>query len=211
MPRQRIWEGRAGRNSPLSLPHLALPARSRCYQARVATWLSTAIVAPLIAFGLYRRFKRSFGRQPLVRRRMVLRMVVLSTLSALFLWWLPTATGFAAAGAGLVLGVGLALVDLAHTPIERTAEGSFFTPNRWIGLLVTSLFVGRLAVRLFAVYQHSAEVGQGTPSPPSLPRSPLTLALYFLLAAYYVAYYAGLLKKERGEKANLLPERAERP
>jgi len=172
----------------------------------VTTWLSTVIVAALIAFGLYRRFKRSFGRQALVRSRMVRRMVVLSALSALFLWWLPTASGFAGAAAGLVLGVGLALVDLSHTPIERTATGSFFTPNKWIGLLVTSLFVGRLAARLLAVYQHSAEVGQGTPSPPSLQRSPLTLALYFLLAAYYVAYYTGLLKKERElerrEKAN---------
>lgn len=176
------------------------------YQARVATWLSTALVAPLIAFGLYRRFKRSFGRQPLIQSRMVRRMVVLSALSALFLWWLPTATGFAGAGAGLVLGAALALVDLTHTPIERTAQGSFFTPNKWIGLLVTSLFVGRLVVRLFSVYEHSAEVGQGTPSPPSLRRSPLTLALYFLLAAYYVAYYAGLLRRERKlEREELAP------
>jgi hypothetical protein len=199
LPQQRIWDASAGRNSPSSAG-ADDPNRSReCYQARVTTtWLPNLILAPLIAFGLYRRFKRSFGRQKLVVHRMVLRMVVLSVVSALFLCWLPTASGFAAAAAGLVVGASLAFIDQSHTQVERTDEGSFFTPNRWIGLVVTSLFVARLAVRLFAVYQHRAEIGQGTPSPPSLQRSPLTLALYFLLAAYYVSYYAALLKRERG-------------
>jgi hypothetical protein len=204
LPRQRIWRRGAGRNSPASA-NADDPERSRgCYQARVATtWLPNLILAPLIAFGLYRRFKRSFGRQKLVLHRMVLRMVVLSVVSALFLCWLPTAAGFAAAAAGLVVGVSLAFIDLSHTEVVRTDAGSFFTPNRWIGLVVTSLFVARLTVRLFAVYQHSAEVGQGVPSPPSLQRSPLTLALYFLLAGYYVSYYAGVLKKERGARSEL--------
>ena len=173
LPRQRIWSHGAGRNSPASA-NADDPERPRgCYQARVATtWLPSLILAPLIAFGLYRRFKRSFGRQKLVMHRMVLRMVVLSVVSALFLCWLPTAAGFAAAAAGLVVGVSLAFIDLSHTEVVRTDAGSFFTPNRWIGLVVTSLFVARLTVRLFAVYQHSAEVGQGVPSPPSLQRSP---------------------------------------
>jgi hypothetical protein len=166
-----------------------------------ATWLSYLIVAPLVAFGLYRRFKRSFGRQTLKRQRMILRMVVLSGVCALFLWWLPTRAGLAGATGGLLLGGGLAFVDLSHTLLEVTDEGTFYTPSKWIGLVVTSLFVGRLTVRLFTVYAHSAEIGQGTPTTNGLQRSPLTLGLYFLLAAYYVAYYAGLLKRERALRA----------
>ncbi len=165
------------------------------------TWLSYLILAPLIGFGLYRRFKRSFGRQALKRQRMILRIVVLTAVSALFLWWLPTLPGLAGAAAGLLLGGGLAFVDLWHTELEVTTEGTFYTPNKWIGLAVTSLFVGRLTVRLFTVYEHSAEIGQGTPTTTGLQRSPLTLALYFLVAAYYVAYYAGILKRERALRA----------
>jgi hypothetical protein len=30
-----------------------------------------------------------------------------------------------------------------------------------------------------------------------LPRSPLTMGLFFLLAGYYVSYYAGVLRKTR--------------
>ena len=129
---------------------------------------------------------------------MMLRMVVLTLVCALFLWWLPTPTGFAAAAAGLLVGGGLAALDLAHTVLEQTDQGVFYTPNRWIGLTVTSLFVARLSARLFTVYAHSAEIGQGAPSGPTahgFPKSALTLAVYFLLAAYYVGYYWGILRR----------------
>jgi hypothetical protein len=159
------------------------------------SWLSNLILAPLVAFGLYRRFSGSFGRQPLRRPRMILRMVVLSAVCALFLWWLPSRYGIVGATAGLVLGGSLAFVDLSQTRLEVTHEGTFYTPNKWIGLLVTSLFVARLSARLLTVYEHSAEIGQGTATTHGLQRSPLTLGLYFLLAAYYVGYYAGVLKK----------------
>jgi hypothetical protein len=32
---------------------------------------------------------------------------------------------------------------------------------------------------------------------PSFQRSPLTLGIFFLMASYYVAYYAGVLRKAR--------------
>jgi hypothetical protein len=199
---QRIWGDEIRR---ASLRNADTPGRGAAIQLALpsmsaTSWLPNLILAPLVAFGLYRRFKRSFGRQLVRPRRMVLRMVVLSGVCALFLWWLPTRLGIAGALAGLAVGGGLALVDLAHTELEVTADGTFYTPNRWIGLVVTSLFVGRLTVRLFTVYEHAAQVGQGTPTSPTangLPKSPLTLALYFLLATYYVGYYAGLLRRER--------------
>ncbi len=134
----------------------------------------------------------------------MLRMVALIAVSALFLAWLPTPAGVGSAAAGLLVGGGLAAVDLAHTVLERSEEGVFYTPNRWIGLTVTALFVARMCARLFTVYQHSAEIGQGVPSGPSahaLARSPLTLAVYFLLAAYYCGYYWGILRRVRSLEA----------
>jgi hypothetical protein len=195
---QRICGSCRGEIPRLPRPSISRRGHGGAIKPPVATtWLGNLLLAPLIAFALYRRFRRSFGRQNLRPKRMILRMVVLSAICALFLWWLPTLYGVSAAAAGTLLGGALALVDLRHTQLEVAGDGTFYTPNKWIGLLVTSLFVARLCARLVVVYQHSAEIGQGAPSASGLQKSPLTLGLYFLLAAYYVGFYAGILSRAR--------------
>ena len=98
------------------------------------TWLPTLIFVPLIGFGLYRRFRRTFGRQLVAPRRMLVRMVLLSVVSTLLLVTSsPTPTSLAAAVAGLVGGVILAMVGLGLTKFEATHEGRFYVPNGWIG------------------------------------------------------------------------------
>ena len=44
----------------------------------------------------------------------------------------------------------------------------------------------------------------GAPS-PGFQRSPLTLGIFFLMATYCVAYYAGVLRKARGLGVPELP------
>jgi hypothetical protein len=171
--------------------------------AQVPSWLPTLVFVPLIAFGLYRRLKRTFGRQPVTPRRMVARMVLLSAIAVFFVVWLPSSLGLIAAGCGLVAGVALALVGLAYTTFEVTAEGRFYTPNKWTGLAVTALFLGRLAARLLTFSERTAEVAAGGSPMGAMNRSPLTLGLFFLLAAYYVSYYAGVLRKTRLPRAGL--------
>jgi hypothetical protein len=158
--------------------------------------LPTLVAVPLVGFMLYRRLRRTFGRQPVTPRRMALRMVLLSVVCILLLVrssFMTTSLG--AAAAGLVLGVALAMVGLMHTKVEATAESEFYTPNKWIGLAVTALFLGRLAGRLFAVSERATQVASGVSAYAGLQQSPLTLGLFFLLAGYYVTYYAGVLRK----------------
>lgn len=177
------------------------PRRSRLRYVAVvtsplSTWLPTLVAVPLIGFALYRRLKRTFGRQRVAPRTMALRMALLSTISAVLLVvWSPTSAGLAAALAGLALGICLAMVGLAHTRFEITAEGKFYVPNRWIGSVVTALFLGRLAGRLFTISERTAQVTAGASPFAGLQRSPLTLGFFFLLAGYYVSYYAGVLAK----------------
>jgi hypothetical protein len=154
------------------------------------------VFVPLVGFMLYRRVRRTFGRQPVTPKRMVARMVLLSVISVGFLFWMPTLNGFAAAAIGTTLGVVLATYGLKHTRYDIVASGVGYTPNPWIGLVVTALFLGRFAARMFSVYEARA-LSPATAPAPSFQRSPLTLGIFFLMATYYVAYYAGVLRKAR--------------
>jgi hypothetical protein len=166
----------------------------------IASWLPTLIFVPLVGFMLYRRVRRTFGRQPVTPKRMAARMVLLSAVSVGFLVWMPTVNGFAAAAIGLTLGVMLATYGLRHTRYDVTAAGTGYTPNPWIGLIVTAVFLGRFAARMFSVYEARALSPTGAPA-PSFQKSPFTLGIFFLMASYYVAYYAGVLRKARTMRA----------
>jgi hypothetical protein len=151
---------------------------------------------PLFGWGLYRRVRRTFGRQPIRRWRMGIRAGALSLAGTWLLATAPGANAFEAAAAGGALGVTLAFLGLAHTRFETTDEGRFYTPNGWIGLVVTALFLGRLAVR--ALGAPAAAVATAVPSPlGGAPGNPLTAGAFFLMAAYYVCYDLGVLRRSR--------------
>jgi hypothetical protein len=167
---------------------------------------STLLIAALVLFILYRRFRRNFGRQPLRQNRMIIRMVMLGIVClVLLLSPFGSVKGYMAALLGAFLGLVLALYAIAHTKFEVTPEGRFYTPNLYIGMTVTALFIGRIIYRFIAVYPvlHGA-VQQAQQNPQmqmdpfaSYQHSPLTLGLYFLLAGYYICYYAGIIIKSR--------------
>jgi len=153
-----------------------------------------AVFVTLLALGVYLRVRRTVGRQPYAPGRMRARIVVLSCLGALLVAQLPTSSGIGAAAAGCAVGLGLAVFGLRHTRFERTEAGLFFTPNRWVGLGVTALFVGRLAVRLVTAFRLAEEAALSGEPLSGMHRSALTLAFYFLFAGYYAGYYALLLR-----------------
>ena len=90
-------------------------------------------------------------------------MVLLSITSVSFLVWMPTVNGFAAAACGAALGGVLATYGVKHTTYDVTAAGAGYTPNPWIGLIVTALFLGRFAARMFSVYEARALSPSGSP------------------------------------------------
>lgn len=167
---------------------------------------STVLIAALVLFILYRRFRRLFGRQKLREKRMLFRMIVLAAVCLLLLLSPYRSTwSFVAAGIGAIVGIALAFYATAHTKFEITPEGRFYRPNGYIGMIVTALFIGRLIYRFTVVYpvihgamqQAAQNPGLQTSPLAAYQRSPLTLGLYFLLAGYYIAYYAGILMKSR--------------
>jgi hypothetical protein len=150
------------------------------------------VLIPLIAWRIYRRFRRLVGRQRLSKVRLWIRLIIYPMLLALLcaamhrypdrLCWLAGAMG-----AGALLGV----FGLKKTSFEQTPTGLFYTPHAHLGVALSLIFVGRIVYRLVEIYtgppvaQHSMD-GFG--------RNPLTLIVFGLLAGHNITYTIGLLR-----------------
>jgi hypothetical protein len=150
----------------------------------------------LIAWSIYRRIRRNIGRQPLRPRRAIISIIVLTLVSALFVSTsLQNSRLLLGIGGGVLLGVLLGFIGLRLTRFETTDEGHFYTPNAHIGVVLSMLFIGRLAYRFWAVRDAVAALN----SPPPF-QSPLTFFIFGLTAGYYIIYQAGLFKHSHDKK-----------
>ena len=161
------------------------------------------LIAAPVVWGMVRRVRRTFGRQPVQPRRMAFRMGILALAGGLVVAASAThgADMLEALIAGLAGGAALAYVGLRHTRFEATPEGRFYTPHTYLGLAVTLLFLGRLVYRL--LYLANGAQGAFGPDPNAAvayQRSPLTLGIFALLVGYYLLYYAGVLLKTRASE-----------
>lgn len=157
--------------------------------------LSLAIAVPLMALLYYRRFRRSFGRQPVQPARMIMRVVILCLVGGLLLIGsVVDMRMFAGEIAGLVAGVALGLWGLRLTRFERKDDGVHYIPHSWFGIGIAALLVGRLIYRFMVFSPAAQQAAQNTAPFAIYQRSPLTLALFGLLVGYYVCYYIGVLR-----------------
>jgi hypothetical protein len=158
------------------------------------------LLVPLIGYRVYRRLRANFGRQPIQPTRKVVRLIILSFVTALFLWVaMHSAPALEAAAGGLLAGVLLAVVGVRLSRFESDATGSYYTPNSYIGAAVTLLLVGRIVYRMFSMYAtpQLAPV-PGTDPFAAMTQNPLTFAMVMLTIGYYLMFTAGVLYKSRG-------------
>lgn len=157
-----------------------------------------ALFVAFFGFMLYRRYRRTVGRQPLVPRRLMFQVGLLAVAVLLFL--IPSLSRPAAAAAalaGLVGGGLIGLVGLRLTRFERTTDRDYYTPNTYLGLAVFGIFLARLAYNFTRVSAQIQTLPPGGHAPPgdlsSLTASPLTTALLLMVLGYYLVYEGGLL------------------
>jgi hypothetical protein len=161
--------------------------------------ITPLLLTALFVFAVYRRVRRNIGRQALIPTRLTWRIVLFGIVGTLMLIASLRAVDlFGAMAAGIVGGSVLAWFGLRHTQFEVTAEGRFYTPHTYIGVVVSALFLARILYRFVVLYvtPHAASSIDANPF-GSYERSPLTLAIFGVLVGYYVAYYAGLLVRNR--------------
>jgi hypothetical protein len=168
------------------------------------------LLAAFVVFVIYRRFRRNFGRQLLSPGRMTFRIVILAVVGCLLL---PTALRsgqyLAAILVSAALGVGLALWGSKRTRFVKYGERLHYVPHTYTGIAVSLLFLGRLVYRVAETYSDSharfganahaaAAADPGQPfAAASMVRSPLTVAIVFVLVGYYVCYYSLVLWKSK--------------
>jgi hypothetical protein len=172
------------------------------------------LFAALVVFAVYRRLRRSFGRQRLRPGRMTVRIVLLALIGCVMLpMALRSAQYLAAELAGAALGVGLALWGAQRTRFATYGGQLHYVPHTYTGIAVSLLFLGRLTFRIVQMYTGvqgplvaNAQVANAAdPShafaPASMVRSPFTVAIFFVLIGYYVCYYSWVLWKSKHLKA----------
>ncbi len=168
------------------------------------------LLAALVVFAVYRRFRRNFGRQLVRPARMILRIVLLMLLGCSLLpMALRSAQFLSAELVGAALGIGLALWGAERTRFQMHQGRLHYVPHTYTGIAVSLLFLGRLVFRFVQLYAGThpdagaAATLQGVPNPvpglvpAAMVRSPLTLGIFFVLVSYYVCYYSLVLLKSR--------------
>jgi hypothetical protein len=162
------------------------------------------LIVALIVWRLYRRMRRSFGRQRVQDGFLWFTIGVL-TLATLFLGVLIAhdVDVLGALLAGIACGAVLGLFGLRYTKFEVTPQGRFYTPHTYIGLAVAALFVGRVLYRFLEIYNGvipASTAGAGLAA--SFQHNPFTLAVFGALVGYYVLYYAGVLQRTRASASS---------
>jgi hypothetical protein len=158
------------------------------------------VMLPVLAWLVWRRVRRQFGRQPIQRKRMIFRIVLFSVIGAALalsgFQRIELAEGLAG---GVLIGAALGLLGLHLTRFEvDPVKGDCYVPNPWIGALLTVLLLARLGWRLMVMLPQMQGAPAAMAAPPAGQNlSPLTMLVIGLLVGYYIAYFSGLLIHHR--------------
>lgn len=157
------------------------------------------LIAALIVWSLYRRMRRSFGRQRVRDGLMWGRIGIFTVVLVLIgIQVAPDRDVLGALLAGIACGSVLGYVGLKYTKFEVTPQGRFYTPHAYIGIAVTALFVGRLLYDYLGMANGMLPGAVAGQDLASLYRhNPLTLVILGTLVGYYVVYYLGILRRTR--------------
>ena len=144
-----------------------------------------------MAWSVYRRTRRSIGKQPLRQWRSIVRLVILCLASAsiILVGVMLNPLILAGFGGGLVPGALLGFLGLKLTQFETTPDGQhFYKPDTRIGVALSLLLTGRLIYRMVVMN----DIAMAPNHPPPM-QSPLTYLIAGLTIGYYIVYSIGLL------------------
>ena len=159
----------------------------------------TVVIGLLILLMFYRRARRQFGRQLVRPGRFGIRLGILALvgimLSLVALFAGPLSLS------GWIAGFALALLALTRTEFERDGDDVYYLADRWVGMLVLSLLLGRVVYRFIKIGRFR-DMAEFNPMDIEAMRGSggvgsLTLLLILTLIAYYFAFYLGVFLRSR--------------
>jgi cytochrome b561 len=171
------------------------------------TTLALLVLVPLLVWRIYARLKRLANRQLSTPWRhwlsIGLFMLVLAVMAAVVM---SNVLSLSSLAAGALAGFWAGIWGIKLTRFERSEQGMFFKPHRYLGIGVAMLFVARVIYRGLELYTNSR-----APVPAPLPMMdflyhPLTLLPLGLLAGYFASYSGGLLRKRARLQAVSAPQ-----
>ncbi|KPV44828.1 hypothetical protein [Alicyclobacillus ferrooxydans] len=166
-------------------------------------YISLIVVAALVIWGLYRRIRRTVGFQYLARKRMTTRIVIFCVLALVVL---SAGAGhpmsYVSDAVGVVMGGIIAFISARTTKFEIKNGRLGYLQHLWIGMGLIVLFIGRLVFRFVIL---SSDIGQMQQQDTAGQNhmvaqnfsDPWTAGIFMLLVAYYIGYYAFLLRKAK--------------
>jgi hypothetical protein len=147
-------------------------------------------------FLLVLRYRIGTARRPARRWIATLNLVSLFSSAALFLWiaaltnfWVPRAFRYSIIG--FIVGVLLGLLGLKLTRWESAPRALYYTPNRWLVLLITLAVGARLLYGFWRIWHAWRTTG---PDSSWLTTAGISgsMGVGALVLAYYLTYFAGV-------------------
>ncbi len=162
----------------------------------IAALLLVFLLVLLSPILLVVRYKIGAARRPARRWIITVNSVSLLVSACLFLWvaaltnfWAPHAFSYSLIG--FVSGVILGFFGVALTRWEQTPRGLYYTPNRWLVLLLTLAVAARLLYGFWRIWHAWRSTGPDS-SWLASAGIPGSMAVGALVLGYYLTYFAGV-------------------
>jgi hypothetical protein len=170
--------------------------------------LKIIIIAVLILFSIYRRVSKSIGWQQISQGKMMFRTTLSLIVGLIFL--VEGAThpiSLISDVVGITIGVILAYYSSAMTHFEQRDGRWYYRPNKWFGITVIAIFIGRLLYRISEIYMqgafHSVSGGTAGSFQNFSIGNSWTAGLMLIMFAYYIVYYVILIRKRKQLQSDL--------
>lgn len=159
------------------------------------------LVVLAIPLSIVQRYRLGKARRTGRRWVTTINLMMISLSAGLFLWatlissiWVPNAFPYSLAG--LAVGGILGLLGLALTRWEEKPEALYYTPNRWLILVITLAVITRLLYGFWRGWQLWGATGHNTSwlAAADLPGS---MAVGAVVLGYYLTYSAGVWRRVR--------------
>jgi len=165
-------------------------------------FLPIALIVLIFLLGIYKRARRNIGLQRLSQGYLLFRIILFTVVGLIF--FIEGAIhpiSLVSNIVGIMIGAILAYYAVSSTTFEQREGKLYYRPNIWIGSLVTLIFLLRLIYRFYEVFENTSlkdlqkQQPYGAGNPFSSLSHSWSSGLILIMFAYYIIYYAILLKR----------------